>query len=1654
MNISLPKSRLSLFSVYILFGCLLLITLSGQALAANCTASYTYTDNGSGNNHTLNAGQSLKIASGTYNGTVEFASGSTICVETGATFTPGNLNNAAGTLLNYGTANLQTFAYNTGTVIDNYGTLSFLGGLNTNGATTFRNRPNATMNMATSFQLGNGSTFINDGLLVAQQDFNTQNGTTLTNNHRLELNGNFNPDGKFDNYGRVYAKKFMNINANSDVSNYCTLVSYNGFNNNSPLMDNLGTILITTATATPGGPWQNNQAFQNGTNAKIAGGDFINNSTFTGGGFMIFSGDTRNQGAFNGNSAADKITFYDETQTAAQIFDVIGIAPTNTVRTAFARPTELDAPSNCSTSYKNFALAGTAGTVSGTVYTDSNLNNTLDATETKLPNITVWLYDSTGVTLLQTKTTDASGAYAFTGVTAGTYQVKADAADADRPAGATIGTTNPLTGVAVTAGATTANQNFGFDSPFPSAICGQTIDNPLELDFSGTATLVSGTAKQVGSTYRFSNVASNVDALVTMNALQVDTLPRWLDGDLGGQMQGSQADKFFDMTVKLVNTGTSTLISPVDLVLNSFDVDGSAGEPYSDGIEYFSAATTFTGTGSKLQASDMGGSVRYTLPLSARGVDDPTAADPAYAAGAVYTNVSSFRTKGLVVEDNGSSTRSVFIYADGASFKKFGALDCGAEIPVSTVNGTIFEDVNYGGGAGSAFGAAGTAGVSGARVELYDASGKFLTSTTTTTGGSYSFTTLPDGSYYVRVVNDSVSSSRTGSTGAELAVQTYRSNDAAAVTDEIGGRKPALADAGANTSNQNLDTSTFLLSGGGQAQSVQPVSVGGGSVPGISFGFNFDTIVNANDSGQGSLRQFLLNAGLLGGDSALAQTNGYTVGKENAILKLPITDPGYATGVWTINLNSPLPNINDPVVLDGSKQQGFTNQPVLVLNGNGAGAGDGLTLHDGSDGSAIHALAIKNFQGAGIRLTYTAGNMIGGSSSGQGNVISANSGDGIAVDATAGTNNTILGNSIHSNGGLGIDLKDDGVTANDAGDTDSGPNNLLNYPDVQAASFGTNGSKIITYEFSLDLAANANGYRLEFFKNAAKDPSGNGEGQIFLGSKDFSHPGTGVLQFKGTFNANQAVATSEFIAITVTKKTTATTFGSTSEFSGAANNNTVLVCTSLIDNPSAALPDMTIDENADTITYLKAKDSSGNPITYVISGGVDGGMFTVGPVTNGTIDCAQIQFVKGVIVKETPAELRAIVPGFPDPGNFEVPMDAGKDNVYDIEITATDSAGKKYVRTLSMRVMDVNEAPIITSSTTASLEEDGMTQALDIKAQDQDGETEGNGLGYSLSGGADQGKFSLNASTGAINFKAAPDYDAPTDSNRDNVYEVAVTVTDAGGLTASKTFSITVLNRVTDDGVKLQARAFLQGAYDSNTGLMSHELNTLGLLPDNQPYQTAPFNHAGTETLSPLVRENSGNNAVVDWMLVELRSSPTTLISSRAVMVQRNGTLVDAQTGSPTLHFASVTTGNYYVSVRHRNHLGVISASPVSLGSTEKLVDFTLSTTAVKGTEARYTSGTLALLWVGDINGSNTLTSSGPANDITNLLGNVITSQNNPQAYTNYTLHGYFNTDLNMDGKTLFSGPGNDANALMGNVIMHPLNSNFAANYIVRGGTQ
>ncbi len=185
----------------------------------------------------------------------------------------------------------------------------------------------------------------------------------------------------------------------------------------------------------------------------------------------------------------------------------------------------------------------------------------------------------------------------------------------------------------------------------------------------------------------------------------------------------------------------------------------------------------------------------------------------------------------------------------------------------------------------------------------------------------------------------------------------------------------------------------------------------------------------------------------------------------------------------------------------------------------------------GTDAGAT--LSLGNGWG-GMRLDSTASNnTIGGTAAGAGNVIANNNSAGIAINVNTNAGNSILGNAIYSNSGLAIDLKDDGATANDAGDTDTGPNGLQNFPVLSSAL--TNGTNSVTVSGTLNSIASTN-FRIEFFASTVADASGYGEAQRYLGFASATTDGSNNASFSQ--NLAKAVAVGEFITATATNLTT------------------------------------------------------------------------------------------------------------------------------------------------------------------------------------------------------------------------------------------------------------------------------------------------------------------------------------------------------------------------------------------------------------------------------------------------------------------------------------------------------------------------------------
>lgn len=278
---------------------------------------------------------------------------------------------------------------------------------------------------------------------------------------------------------------------------------------------------------------------------------------------------------------------------------------------------------------------------------------------------------------------------------------------------------------------------------------------------------------------------------------------------------------------------------------------------------------------------------------------------------------------------------------------------------------------------------------------------------------------------------------------------------------------------------------------------------------------------------------------------------------------------------------------------------------------------------------------------------------------------------------------------------------------------------------------------------------------------------------------------------------------------------------------------------------------------------------------------------------------------------------------------------------------------------------------------------------------------------------------------------------------------IRTTASDTADGTAFQSTPMTLAVSAADT-VMLNMRGFLQGAYVTSSGQMRDNLRTSKLIPLTQPY--AAWGHNGTEMTTTALLDTAGNDAPVDWVLVELRdqNQPQTSIASQAALLQRDGDVVDAATGSNTLVF-NVVPGDYYLALRHRNHLGMLSAAPVTLSANANLLDFSQMTTPVYGKDVRIQQGLALLLPTGDANLDNKLIADGPNNDKNTVLGEVLASPENTGTHTNFQLPGYRVTDLNLDGKTLYVGPDNDVNALLGNILLSPANSTASTNYILPG---
>jgi VCBS repeat-containing protein len=241
---------------------------------------------------------------------------------------------------------------------------------------------------------------------------------------------------------------------------------------------------------------------------------------------------------------------------------------------------------------------------------------------------------------------------------------------------------------------------------------------------------------------------------------------------------------------------------------------------------------------------------------------------------------------------------------------------------------------------------------------------------------------------------------------------------------------------------------------------------------------------------------------------------------------------------------------------------------------------------------------------------------------------------------------------------------------------------------------------------------------------------------------------TGALSFSSLSSGTYAVK-----VMAVNSSTTGYLFQTFTNTVGAANTAPTI---------TSGATATTSENTTSTVYTVTATDpDAGNILTYSISGGVDASLCSIDASGNVTF-------------KVSP--------------NYEAPTDSGANNVYDIIVSVSDGT-TSVTKAVAITVTNVNEAPSITSGATASTSENTTSTVYTVTATDPDANTT---LTYSISGGVDASLCSIDAS-GNVTFRVSPNFEAPSDSGANNVYDIIVSVSD-GTNTVTKAVAITVTN--------------------------------------------------------------------------------------------------------------------------------------------------------------------------------------------------------------------------------------------------------------------
>lgn len=650
-------------------------------------------------------------------------------------------------------------------------------------------------------------------------------------------------------------------------------------------------------------------------------------------------------------------------------------------------------------------------------------------------------------------------------------------------------------------------------------------------------------------------------------------------------------------------------------------------------------------------------------------------------------------------------------------------------------------------------------------------------------------------------------------------------------------------------------------------------------------------------------------------------------------------------------------NGGNGIFLDAANNNSIGNGTTAGGNVISANNGNGIFFVSTPSGNQIRgnligtdALGTGSLGNTGSGIDLNGSNNTVGGAGTAANTIAFNLGKGISV--SIGTGNRITQNSIFSNDSRGIDLANDGLTANDAGDSDTGPNNLQNFPVLVSVS----SAGVISG--SLDSLAGNSAYpvRIEFFANTTLDGCTNGEGETFLGFTTLAAP--------GAFSATVALVPGKNLI----SATAIDNNGNTSEFSVCRRVNTAPTIT-------AAAPlsrgQGSLLFNSQIATVSDA-DQAFN--TLMVSATILSG--TGVTVNNIVISNA------GVVTADVVASCTATNSTF--------------------TLTVTDNVGETATATLTVNVTP-NTPPTLGVYPATNIATVGGSDTVTPGAAPSD-----NGTIVTLTAVAPgfTGTLTGNPATGVISVTNA----GPVGS-----YTVTVTATDNCGATTTTTFTLSVacapltVNSLADtpdanvsNGICADAsgnctlRAAIEEANVQNCGnIINFSVNGTIQLGSALPALAANITLNGPGASLLTVRRNTGGN----YGIFAINPSRTVTISGLTVS---DGNAVSG--GGVLINSGSVVTLNSCVVT---NNTAQVGAGIFNFGAS-----LTITNSAITANNATAGNGVVAIgggldSLGGVINISNTTFSGNTnLNPLGVMQGSAMNLQDVTATLTNCTISG------------------------------------------------